>query len=247
MNRSEQINELAAALAKAQAEMKNPTFDAKNTFFKKADGTVSQYASLAAVRNAVIPVLSKHGLSLLQQAEFSLAGDRPMASVTTTLLHASGQWMESAPFQVPVAKPDAQGVCAGITYAKRCALQAFACVVGDDDDDGNHASGKESHEDKGASIPPPRKAATPQKPVPVPEPPPTRIDPLDIKLLEDMVKNAKNEQQLEYIFKVKRELLPEKQDRFNSEQQGFFDYMVKLCRDRKAALKVEKALDEPGT
>lgn len=56
MKRSENCAEISAALAAAQAEMKNPSFDSTNPHFR------NKFASLAAIRNAVVPVFAKHGL-----------------------------------------------------------------------------------------------------------------------------------------------------------------------------------------
>ena len=130
MNKSESIKELAEALAKAQGEMQNPSFDTQNPFFK------SRYASLANVRNTVIPVLSKHGLSVAQ----FLGGEETRVACETMLLHASGEWM-SQTFSVPVGKHDAQGYGSAATYARRYALMAIVGVVGDEDDDANAAVG----------------------------------------------------------------------------------------------------------
>jgi hypothetical protein len=60
MTKSESITHLAAALAKAQAEMPVAVFDATNPFLK------SRYASLGAVIEASRPILAKHKLSLVQ-------------------------------------------------------------------------------------------------------------------------------------------------------------------------------------
>lgn len=127
----EQSNEIAAALAKAQAEMSNPAFDSQNPHFK------SKFASLAAVRNAVIPVLSKHGIACVQNIT---TGENAILC-TTTLLHSSGQALQFGPLTLPVSKADAQGFGSAATYARRYALMAVAGVVGDDDDDGNAAAG----------------------------------------------------------------------------------------------------------
>lgn len=128
MNKSEQINELAKALAEAQGEMHNPAFDAKNPHFKSA------YASLASVRNTVLPVLSKHGLSIIQMP-VNVEGN---PAVSTMLLHASGQFVEDT-FTMPADKQNAHGYCSALTYLRRYSLMAVAGVVGDDDDDGNAA------------------------------------------------------------------------------------------------------------
>lgn len=125
----EVCNEIAAALAKAQTEMGNPAFDSQNPHFR------SKFASLAAVRNAVIPVLAKHGIACVQNIT---TGDNTILC-TTTLLHSSGQAIAFGPLTLPVAKADAQGFGSAATYARRYALMAVAGVVGDDDDDGNAA------------------------------------------------------------------------------------------------------------
>lgn len=129
MNRSETINELAAALSKAQAELRNPAFDSTNPHFK------SKFASLAGVRDTITPVLVKHGLSVSQLATNDHEG-RPC--VETMLMHSSGQWISST-LAVPVAKADAHGAGSAITYARRYSLMAIVNVVGDEDDDGNQA------------------------------------------------------------------------------------------------------------
>jgi ERF superfamily len=131
MNRSETIASLAAALCKAQAEVHNPRFDAQNPHFK------SKFASLAAVREVVIPALTKHGLSLSQWpvTEASYAGCRSL------LAHSSGEFIEET-FLIPVDKPNAHGYASAVTYAKRLSMQAIAAVVGDEDDDGNGAIDK---------------------------------------------------------------------------------------------------------
>lgn len=128
MERSEQVNELMTALAKAQAQMKNPGFDATNPHFK------NKYASLAAVRDAVLPVLTAHGLALTQLV--STEGDQVVC--TTVLWHSSGQYLGST-LHLPAARNDAQGYGSAITYARRYSLMALCCVAGDEDDDGEAA------------------------------------------------------------------------------------------------------------
>lgn len=129
MMHSENIAEIAAALAKAQSEMQNPQFDSKNPHFK------SSYASLASVRNAVVPVLAKHGISVMQDVVSGPEG----VTCTQMLMHSSGQWIRTSGMFVPVDKANAHGYGSATTYARRFSLMALACVVGDDDDDGNAA------------------------------------------------------------------------------------------------------------
>lgn len=126
------LNEIGAALAKAQAEMSNPKFDKTNPHFR------NKFASLAAVRDAVVPVLSKHGISCLQDLRNVTGG----VACSTILLHTSGQSITFGPLEMPVSKNDAQGFGSAATYARRYHLMAVANVVGDEDDDANSATGK---------------------------------------------------------------------------------------------------------
>jgi len=130
MKKSENICDLAFALAKAQSEMQNPQFDSKNPHFK------SSYASLASVRNAVVPVLARNGLSLLQDVTTTESG----VTCSNLLMHESGQWIETQGITVFVDKQNAHGIGSATTYARRFSLMALVTVVGDDDDDGNAAA-----------------------------------------------------------------------------------------------------------
>lgn len=130
MEMSESITELSAALAAAQADLNNPAFDSKNPHFK------SSYASLASVRNTVVPVLAKHGLSVIQDVSAVENG----VICVQMLLHKSGQWIRTAGLKVPFDKANAHGYGSATTYARRFSLMALVCVVGDDDDDGNAVS-----------------------------------------------------------------------------------------------------------
>jgi len=128
MKTSEQINEIATALAKAQGEVANPVFNKTNPHFK------SSYADLSSVLNAVRPVLSKNNISIMQMTNLEEAG----VVLYTRLTHASGQWIESA---YPVtASGKHQEIAAALTYAKRLSLSAIVGVAGEDDDDGNEAN-----------------------------------------------------------------------------------------------------------
>ena len=110
-------------------EIKNPANTATNPFFK------SKYAPLSDVLNAVRPILSKNGLSVLQ----SPSGDGEHIIVTTTLIHSSGEWIESPELVLKADKATAQGAGSAITYARRYALSAILGISSEDDDDGNEA------------------------------------------------------------------------------------------------------------
>ena len=161
MNHSESIAALAAALAKAQATM--PAVP------KRGRGQVGQarttYATLDDVIETLREPLAGNGLSFSQMLDHTDAGP----SLTTMLLHESGEWLAST---TPIDAMDPnrgtnemQAYGSTLTYLKRYALAAMLGVATEDDDDGATAQ-----------HPSPRKAvirnspATAQTP-PVPEEP----------------------------------------------------------------------------
>lgn len=137
MQTSEQLNELAAALAKAQGLFSPAAKDAKNDAFKR-DGKASRYADIAAVWEAVRKPLSDNGLCAIQQPVRTADG----LAITTRILHSSGQWIEFDALTVPLSKTDAHGVGSATTYGRRFSLCAALGIVADEDDDGNAAAGK---------------------------------------------------------------------------------------------------------
>lgn len=128
VKRSSSIAALAAALAKAQGEIAGAVKDKTNPHFKSA------YADLASVWDACRTPLSKNGLSVLQ----STSADGPKVTVTTVLMHGSGEWMEGE-LTMTAQQNTPQGIGSCITYARRYALSAMVGVA-PDDDDGNAAS-----------------------------------------------------------------------------------------------------------
>ena len=134
MKKSESIANLAMALCQFQGEAENPKNTANNPFFK------SKYAPLSEVINATKPLLSKHGLSILQ----SPSGDGEHIIITTLLMHSSGEWIEGEPLVLKADKTTAQGAGSAITYGRRYALSAILGIASEEDDDGNSATGNKS-------------------------------------------------------------------------------------------------------
>jgi hypothetical protein len=128
---SEQINEIGAALAKAQRVMKGAKKDSANPFFK------SKYADLASVADACLDQLNDNAIAVVQSPSTL---DDGRVSVETMLVHASGQWMSETLTGKP--KDDGpQALGSVITYLRRYALAAFAGVA-PEDDDGEAAEGR---------------------------------------------------------------------------------------------------------
>lgn len=128
MEKSEQINELAAALSKAQGEMRNAGKNADNPYFK------SKYADLGEILNTAKEPLAKYGLAITQLYDGMSSKD---ISVTTMLMHSSGQYIANTG-NYPATKQDIQGVGSAITYARRYSLAAMLGLA-QEDDDGNAA------------------------------------------------------------------------------------------------------------
>ena len=126
--KSDKIDKLAAALAKAQSEMKGAEKKSVNPFFN------SGYADLHTVIESSFPHLTKYGLSVIQGND-SKPGE---FFVTTMLLHESGQWIKSK-LKMPIEKATAQSVGSVITYGRRYGLSAITGIA-QYDDDGNAAS-----------------------------------------------------------------------------------------------------------
>lgn len=124
--RSDEIKDLAAALAKAQSDMPIAYKNRENPYFKSA------YADLSDIVKASRPSLTKNGLSVIQ--DIIHREDGP-AVLYTILMHISGQWIESRMRILPL-KNDPQSMSSYITYLKRIAYASLIGVVtGDEDDD----------------------------------------------------------------------------------------------------------------
>lgn len=140
MNTSSELNEIAFALAKAQAAF--PKIEKAKTAKVKGRSASGkeyeyayQYADIADVLAAVLPVLSEHDLALIQPT----AVENNTIVVRSRLLHKSGQWIEGA-YPVCTLNPDHQKMGAAMTYARRYAACALLGIAADEDVDGQGAA-----------------------------------------------------------------------------------------------------------
>ena len=130
MNKSESIQNLAAALSKAQAEFPVIKFDSVNPFLKNS------YASLGAVIAGSRPVLAKNGLAVTQLT----FGEDGVVGVETMLLHSSGEWIsDRVSMQVGEERGKSSDQVAGsiVTYLRRYSLASILGIYADEDGDGN--------------------------------------------------------------------------------------------------------------
>jgi len=129
MKHSDSLANIAPALVKAQAEIKNSIQTADNPFYK------STYAPLDVVIDDVRPVLNKHGISVLQ--DVSSSGDDVI--ISTMLLHVSGEWIQQEGMRLPMEKITPQGAGSAVTYGRRYTLPMMTGTATEKDDDGNAA------------------------------------------------------------------------------------------------------------
>jgi hypothetical protein len=140
------MNTIAAAFVKAQAEIESAIKDKKNPAFR------STYADLLAVIEAIKPSLAKHGLGFIQEVTERDAGG---IYVETVIIHSSGETIRSGKLPVPASKADAHGYGSAITYGKRYSLMATFGVP-TEDDDGNAAAKSAPKNDTTPAVAPER-------------------------------------------------------------------------------------------
>src|SRR6476620_9761634 len=132
---SESVAALAGALAKAQAELTNPEKSLVATLpaERGQPGRRSfRYASLAGGLEIVRKTLGRHEIATIQ----STAYDRDSSTIklTTTLAHASGEWIASDwPVCGLTELPTPHRMGAALTYARRYSLFTLVGIAGEDD------------------------------------------------------------------------------------------------------------------
>jgi hypothetical protein len=143
MKYSESLANIATALAKVQAEIKNPI---KNQINKGVQGA-PKYANLEdTLQDYVRPICSKYGISVYQSIKTNENGQ---VGVCTVLIHESGEFIEGDYVFCDIVIPtnssgkkiltegQATGVC--ITYLRRYSLNSALGINGDKDTDGSYS------------------------------------------------------------------------------------------------------------
>jgi ERF superfamily len=132
---SESIGAIAAALAKAQAELSNPEksligFIAAST--PREPGRAFRYAPLSSGLEIARKSLGRHAIAIVQTT--AIDKEAGLVRLNTVLAHASGEWVAS---EWPVcrigdlASPQRMG--GALTYARRYALFTLVGIAGEDD------------------------------------------------------------------------------------------------------------------
>ena len=150
---SENIGTIAAALAKAQAQLVNPEKSLVATIRGDRDGRAEKtfrYAPLSSGLDIVRKTLSQHEIAAVQTTSIDEAAG--IVRLSTVLAHASGEWIAS---DWPVcaisetAAPHRMG--AALTYARRYALFTLVGITGEDDLDAPDLLSPTAPETKAAS------------------------------------------------------------------------------------------------
>src|ERR1700758_3799733 len=132
---SPSIASLAAALAKAQAELVNPEKSLTATIRSDGPGSAEQtfrYASLSSGLDIVRKTLGQHEIATVQTTAIDQTAG--MVNLTTTLAHASGEWIASDwPVSPTAETANPQRMGAALTYARRYALFTLVGIAGEDD------------------------------------------------------------------------------------------------------------------
>lgn len=114
---------LFEAIAMARSELVQPRLDGTNPHYR------SRYVTIYGILDCLYPVLSNHGLHVIQV---------PVSDgLLTMITHASGEKLEFCSELPPMT--DMQKFSSSVTYLKRVCLSGIFGIGGMDDDDGNSA------------------------------------------------------------------------------------------------------------
>jgi ERF superfamily len=132
---SESIGTIAAALAKAQAELSNPEKSLVATIrspLPREGDRSFRYAPLSSGLDIVRKGLGRHEIATIQTT--AIDKDAGLLRLTTVLAHSSGEWISSEWPVCPIADiASAQRMGAALTYARRYALFTLVGIAGEDD------------------------------------------------------------------------------------------------------------------
>src|SRR5262245_50729547 len=132
---SESIGAIAAALAKAQAELTNPEKSLIGIIVPSSPrdvGRAFRYAPLSSGLDIARKSLGRHAIAIVQST--AIDKDAGLVRLNTVLAHSSGEWLASEWPVCPIgdtASPQRMG--AALTYARRYALFTLVGIAGEDD------------------------------------------------------------------------------------------------------------------
>jgi len=132
---SETIGTIAAALAKAQAELVNPEKSLLGTIRSDQTGGSERsfrYAPLSSGLDIVRKTLSQHEIATVQTTAIDQTAG--IVQLSTVLAHSSGEWIASDWPVCAISETTApHRMGAALTYARRYALFTLVGIAGEDD------------------------------------------------------------------------------------------------------------------
>ncbi len=229
-SRSEAVDKLVQALAKAQGEIGDIPRNRTVTVQPRSGGQPYQfkYATLSAIIDAIRKPLSSNGLAYTQ----IISHDAETGYyILTTTLWFGNQFLSSKTPIIAEGQTNQQFGSA-LTYMKRYALAAILGIAADEDDDGNAADGNEikavADKKPKAPAPDPISSGLPQKQARNDPPPQT----------EDNIQKIVGEIFVPELIKV-----PLLADESGSDWMAWgqaFMAMARNAQDRASLMKLEK-------
>jgi hypothetical protein len=129
------IGTIAAALAKAQAQLVNPEKSLTGTIRSDMTGATERtfrYAPLSSGLDIVRKTLSQHEIATVQTT--SIDESAGIVRLSTVLAHASGEWIASDWPVCAISETTApHRMGSALTYARRYALFTLVGIAGEDD------------------------------------------------------------------------------------------------------------------
>lgn len=196
---SPEINEISAALSKAQGEMDNAVMDKINPHYK------SKFASLRSGRDASRAALAKYDLAIVQTPVERKVDD--LVGVTTRLCHKSGQFFQDTAWAKPKSWAP-QDVGSATSYLRRYGRAAMLDQVSEEDDDGESTTTRVKDNRPEGNV---RDTTTPPAPAPTPT----------TALTGETLYDGSTEHQTALSERLKSKKVPELLwDDINSQMQG---------------------------
>ncbi len=146
MRTSEEITEVIKSIIQVQSSLKKIKKDRVNPFAE------SKYATLDAILEEVLPMLTENKLALTQEPLTIHEENAVKIGCRTTLFHESGQFIEYEPLLFSFEKGSkmnmAQSSGSIITYSKRYSLSAILGISTGDDTDGVDPSARQNNNEQ---------------------------------------------------------------------------------------------------
>jgi hypothetical protein len=131
MKHSEQINDVAAGLAKFRQAFKAPGKNGKVKMTLKTGRSMNyDYMTLDDAIAAIDKALKDTGITYIQNSKT----EGTKIGVTTLIMSDTGQWIETDPIEI-LTSADPKQVGAGQTYARRYSLAAAFAIATEPDND----------------------------------------------------------------------------------------------------------------